>query len=292
MSFQEIDGNTNLVLKPYEDPVDPQIVIPFRGLAKIIDGQHRLKAFDQTDINWDLSVNIFIGIEEGIQAMIFSKVNLAQTQVSKRLVYDLFSLDRGRSPEKTAHEIVVNLNTLSSSPFKDRIKRLGSATEGVFGETISQATIVKGILPYITKDALTDRDIGRRIGFWPDRGQDDFERRIFYPFFQQKEDHKILAVLINFFGAVADKWDVAWEFTGKGAVLSKTNGFNDLIRYLRDAYLYLTNKPAVPSQEDFRSLLDRSDLKDADFNTERFVPGSSGASALYHELRKTLEDKG
>ena len=285
------EGSENkLVLKSFSDPEFKEIVIPFRGIATIIDGQHRLKAFEGTPLDWRLSVNIFVGIDEGTQAMIFSKVNLAQTKVNRSLVYDLFALDRNRSPEKTSHELVVNLNNIPTSPFYQKIKRLGSATDGVFGETLSQATIVKGLLPYITQDPLTDRDIGRRIGFWPDRGQDDFARRIFYPFFRADDDKKILAILINFFSAVSEKWSSAWNFTGQGAVLSKTNGYNGLIRYLRDCYLYLTNKPDIPTKEQFRAILDRSHLVDENFTTVNYVPGSSGAAALYRDLMKTIVD--
>jgi DGQHR domain-containing protein len=287
-SFGSAENENRLILKPYSDPVDPEIIIPFRGVATIIDGQHRLKAFEGTDHDWLLPVNIFIGIDEGTQAMIFSKVNLAQTKVNRSLVYDLFSLDSGRSPEKTSHEIVVNLNDLPESPFRNRIKRLGSATDGVFGETLSQATVVKGILPYITNDPLLDRDLGKRIGVWPDRGPGDFEKRIFYPFFRAKEDFKILAVLINFYSAVAERWPAAWSSTGKGSVLPRTNGFNGTIRFLRDAYHYLTTQPTVPSKDDFRAILDRSDLQDSDFTVETFPPGSSGAAALNAELQKTL----
>ncbi|MEM6907083.1 MAG: DGQHR domain-containing protein [Pseudomonadota bacterium] len=289
-SFEQVAGATHLVLQPYQDPEDHQIIIPFRGIATIIDGQHRLKAFEGTEFNWDLSVNIFIGIEEGTQAMIFSKVNLAQTKVNKSLVYDLFSLDRGRSPEKTCHEIVVSLNSRQDSPFHQKIKRLGSATDGVFGETLSQATVVRGILPYISKDPMSDRDIGRRTGLWPDRGQEDFERRIFYPLFREEEDHKILAILMNFFSAVSEKWETAWFDTGRGAMLSKTNGYNALVRYMRDAYLSITTQPQVPSKERFRDLIDRSDLKDHDFNTDRYVPGSSGAASLYRDLVSSLPE--
>jgi DGQHR domain-containing protein len=287
-SFKEDDGRRQLVLQSYEDPENPEIVIPFRAIASIIDGQHRLKAFDGTDHNWLLTVNIFVGVDEGTQAMIFSKVNLAQTKVNKSLVYDLFNLDRHRSPEKTAHEIVVNLNSMSDSPFFDLIKRLGSATDGVFGETLSQATVVKAILPYITKDPLTDRDIGRRIGIWPDRGPDDFEKRIFYPFFRSAEDHKILAVMVNYYSAIAEKWDGAWRASGKGSVLSRTNGFNGTMRFLRDAYRTLTTKPEVPTKDQFRAILDRSTLNDADFTTVNFPPGSSGAAALYRRLEECL----
>lgn len=288
-SFTSESGENLLTLRPYEDPVDERIKIPFRGLAKIIDGQHRLKSFEGTEFNWDLSVNIFIGIDEATQAMIFSKVNLAQTKVNKSIVYDLFSLDRERSPEKTSHEVVVNLNDIPESPFYQLIKRLGSATDGVFGETLSQATVVKGILPYISNDPLVDRDIGRRIGVWPDRGATDFEKRFFYPFFKDDADHKILAILINYFNAIRNRWPDAWASTGRGSILSRTNGYNGSVRFLRDAYFYLTTKPAVPSEADFASIFARSTLVDSDFNTERFPPGSSGASALYREFA-TLVD--
>lgn len=288
-SFEEVEGERLLTLRPYQDPEEEKIVIPFRGIATIIDGQHRLKAFENTEHNWSLSVNIFIGADEGTQAMVFSKVNLAQTPVNKSLVYDLFSLDRNRSPEKTCHEIVVNLNKLSESPFFERIKRLGSATDGVFGETLSQATVVKGLLPYITNDPLTDRDIGRRIGFWPDRGPADFEKRIFYPFFRGDEDHKILANLINYYQAVAERWPGAWNATGRGAVLPRTNGFNGTIRFFRDAYLHLTTRPLVIDRQDFLGVLNRSELTDADFNIDRFPPGSSGAAALYRALLATIQ---
>jgi DGQHR domain-containing protein len=289
VSFTNSGATKLLTLRPYEDTTDSRLTIPFRAMAKIIDGQHRLKAFASTQINWLLSVNIFVGADDGTQAMIFSKVNLAQTKVNKSLVYDLFSLDRGRSPEKTSHEIVVNLNSIPGNPFHQLIKRLGSATDGVFGETLSQATVVKGLLPYITNDPLTDRDIGRRLGFWPDRGPQDFEKRIFYPFFKDKEDFKILAVMINYFDAIRARWPDAWASNGRGAILSRTNGYNASMRFLRDAYLELTSKPTVPAKEQFAEIFARSDLKDEDFNTENFPPGSSGASSLYAAFSRLIQ---
>jgi DGQHR domain-containing protein len=283
------DDGPSLKLTSYTDPEDEKNVVPFTGIATIIDGQHRLKAFEGTQINWDLSVNLLIGADPGTQAMIFSKVNLAQTKVNKSLVYDLFSLDRNRSPEKTAHEIAVNLNDMSESPFHAKIKRLGSATEGVFGETLSQATVVKGLLPLISKDPLVDRDIGRRTGVWPHRGQEDFTRRVFYPAFRDNRDGEILATLLNYFNAVKARWPAAWEYTGQGSVLPKTNGFNGLIRFLRDAYLYVTASPRVITQQEFANIFARSPLNDEDFTVDRFKPGSSGSAELYRELAQTIE---
>lgn len=287
-SLKEKDGFWLLELSEYIDPVDQRLNIPYDSLATIIDGQHRLKSFEGIEgLTFDLPVSIFIGIDDAIEATIFSTVNLAQTKVNKSLVYDLFSLDRSRSPEKTAHEIAVALDELDYSPFKNRIKRLGSATQGRFGETLSQATVVKGILPYISKDPMTDRDIGKRIGFWPEGNALNFASRPLYPFFQRNEDERILANLMNFFTAVADKWPEAWQSTGRGAVLNKTNGYNALMRFFRDSYLYSTTTPDVVSKSTFYTLINKSNLKDSDFTTERYVPGSTGASTLYKDLVET-----
>lgn len=287
--FISEDGDKGkLIIRSYVNSETQEEVIPLSAVARIIDGQHRLKAFEYTDVDWDLTVNIFVGASEGTQAMLFSKVNLAQTKVNRSLVYDLFSLDKGRSPEKTCHEIVVNLNQIERSPFYQRIKRLGSATEGVFGETLSQATVVHGILPLITKDPIGDRDFFIRTGDHESRGPEDFRRRIFYPFFQDRQDHLILATLINYFTAIRNRWPSAWESSGRGSVLSKTNGFNASVRFLRDAYLHLTTTPTVPSTEDFEAIFRTSDLNDSDFNTQRFPPGSSGSARLFEEFRALL----
>lgn len=292
VSLREENNACWLELSEYVDPDEPRLNIPYDSLATIIDGQHRLKSFEEIEnLQFDLPVSIFVGIDDAIEASIFSTVNLAQTKVNKSLVYDLFSLDRNRSPEKTCHEIAVALDELEESPFKGRIKRLGSVTEGRFGETLSQATVVRGILPYITKDPMTDRDIGKRIGFWPEATTSEFSSRPFYPFFQKNEDEKILANLINFFSAVADRWPEAWISTGRGAVLNKTNGFNALMRFFRDCYLYETTSPDVISKASFRKILARSSLNADDFTTERFAPGSSGASTLYKDLLATTNVK-
>ena len=88
--FENIIGNRNLNLAKIEKitkdvdngfnmlPYCPIVVSETpQGKFHIIDGQHRLKAFDQSPIDWDLSVNVLIGADPGTQAMIFSKVNLA-----------------------------------------------------------------------------------------------------------------------------------------------------------------------------------------------------------------------
>jgi DGQHR domain-containing protein len=281
----EIVGAKLLRIFEYVDDEQPELSIKLEQVASIIDGQHRLKGLQQAKMDaFEVSVSIFIGADDATEATIFSTVNLAQTKVNKSLVYDLFSLATSRSPEKTCHEIVVALDRMEESPFKDRIKRLGVATEGRFGETLSQATVVKGILPYISNDPVADRDRGKRFGFWDESLARDFRKRIFFEFFRDKEDVKILDNLLNYFNAVRDKWPRAWINTGTGNILNRTNGFNGFIRFLRPAYLYCTTEPRVVSQDEFAGVLHPIKLTDTDFNPTRFLPGTSGSTNLFNTL--------
>jgi DGQHR domain-containing protein len=282
-----------ILFTPYIDPEDEELTIPYGDLFSIIDGQHRLMAFNfsKENENFEINVAIFIDADDGMEAEIFSTVNLAQTKVNKSLVYDLFSLQSSRSPEKTCHEIVVNLDRLDSSPFQNKIKRLGTATEGRIGETLSQATMVRGILPYLTADPFKDREHGKRIGFWDPIDTKQSQKRIFFEFFRNSEDARILKILINYFNAVARKWPEAWNNSGTGNILSKTNGYNGLIRFLRPAYQNFTTTNEIVTEDQFYSLFKPLNLKDSDFNRTRYVPGSSGAKQLYNDLLEYTDIK-
>lgn len=281
----DVVGAKILKIFEYIDDQAQELSIKLGEVASIIDGQHRLKALEEAKRDdFEVSVSIFIGPDDATDAMLFSIVNLTQTKVNRSLVYDLFSLAKTRSPEKTCHEIVVALDRMAESPFQNRIKRLGVATEGRFGETLSQATIVKGILPYITNDPLADRDRGKRFGFWDPALAQDFHKRIFYEFFRSKEDVKILGNLLNYFNAVRGRWPVAWTKTGTGNIINRTNGFNGFIRFLRPAYLSCTTEPRIVTQDEFATIFARVKLQDDDFNPNRFLPGTSGSTLLFHTL--------
>lgn len=273
-----------LKISAYDDPVDPELSIPLDQIAAIIDGQHRLRGIEDSGVDIEMPVSIFIGSDDALDASIFSVVNLAQTKVNKSLVYDLFELAKARSPEKTAHEITVALDRIQGSPFEGRIKRLGAVTEGRRGETLSQATVVRGLLPYLTTDALADRDRGRRFGFWEPITGPEATRRVLRPFFAAKDDDAIVDLMLNYFSAISTRWPEAWRSTGRGNMINRTNGYNAFMRFFRLAYLYFTETPRVVSHDEFLNLFGRVKLNDRDFNTERFVPGSSGAKALYDTL--------
>nr|WP_298120429.1 DGQHR domain-containing protein [uncultured Pseudoxanthomonas sp.] len=266
---------------------DGQRVIDRTQIARVLDGQHRIEGLFHLAQNhppFEINVSIFIEMDIESQAYIFSVVNLAQTKVSKSLVYDLFEYSRARSPQKTAHSLAVALDQASASPFHKRIKRLGVATSGRFTETLTQATFVEALLPYITTNPTLDRDAYLR-GKTPIKANaDELRKVIFRNMFIEERDLEIGDILFNYFSAARARWPVAWEGGGDGAMLNKTNGFKALMRLLRPVYLFLADPGTVVDAGKFASMFSRVQLEDGDFTTDRYKPGTSGETLLFREL--------
>jgi len=225
-------------------------------IAKILDGQHRLAGFEDTDfcftsqnnekIDFEVLVTIFVEADLHTQSQVFTMVNQNQTKVNKSLVYDLESLALARNPTKTAHQIAVLLNSKSGSPFYKRIKRLGVKTPGVKTELITQAAFVDNLVKWtISREPGLDRDIllGRKKNFiglkdknLPDNNNESFRKLPFRKSFIDGEDSIIAMNIYKFFLAVANKWPESWDSDNKNSVLNKTVGFIALIRVLRDIY--------------------------------------------------------
>jgi DGQHR domain-containing protein len=271
---------------PTDDEDDEPI--KYEHIARVIDGQHRIKGLEKyRGEDFDINVSIFIDADIADQASVFATVNLAQTKVNKSLVYDLFELSQSRSPEKTCHSVVVALESTKESPLYRKIKRLGKATVGRYTETLSQATVVSGIIQYICKDRIqiiSDRQIGRRGGVFPAASSKDAMKLVLRPFFVEGRDVDLTNLLWNYFDAVRARWPRAWASNGTGMMLNRTNGFDGLMKFFRPAYLHFAAPGEMVTTDQFSSLFSRVRLADDDFNPITFIPGSSGAAALNRTL--------
>lgn len=279
------EGKNELILSEYLSPERPEDKISYGQIAKVLDGQHRIEGLKYYEGDtFQINLSIFIDIDIEDQAYIFSTVNLAQTKVNKSLVYDLFDFANSRSPQKTCHNIAVALDSNYESPFFHRIKRLGVATEGRFNETITQATFVQSLLPYITNNALEDRDTYLRNKVPKKANASELHKLIFRNMFIEGKDLEIADILWNYFDAVKQRWPEAWNASGNGVMLNKTNGFKALMRFLRPIYLYLNAPGMVTGTSRFLEVLNKMRLSDNDFIVDRFKPGTSGESELYRAL--------
>src|SRR3546814_11242995 len=82
----------------------------------------------------------------------------------------------------------------------------------------------------------------------------------------------------NYFDAVKGRWPRAWDSNDQGQILTRTTGYNALLRFLRDAYLEIVDdKPRVVKQEEFAELFNRITIAEERLTTEVYNQGSSGA---------------
>lgn len=264
-------------------------------VAKVLDGQHRiagLKNFTKPGEAFQLIVTIYVDMELEDQAIVFATINKEQKNVSNSLVVDLFAFAESRSPQKTGHNIARALYKKETSPFYRKIKILGTAVDKE-KETITQDTFVKSLLMYISKDPQLDRDFYKRNKdnskrltlVEGDELKKYFLRNIFI---EDDKDIKIAQIILNYFHAVDNKWPNAWRSNASLAnnILNKSTGFVALMKFFKDAYLSFGFERIgeVISKEEFIRIFEPITLTDADFNRERYLPGSSGQSTLYKDL--------
>jgi DGQHR domain-containing protein len=261
------------------------------NVAKILDGQHRiagLKLLEPKNEPFDLPVTIFVDADIEQQALIFATINKTQTKVNKSLVYDLYELAKNRSPEKTCHNIALVLNHKHDSPFHDKIRILGAADDAI-RETLTQATFVEALLKYVSDQPMKDRDYLKRN---PGKKLPEIDpikkRQLFlYDWMRNEEDAKIAKLVMNYFSAVQKRWPTAWNSNmNSGLVLNRTTGYLGLMKFFKDACVYLTIEPQIPTVEQFCNLFKKVTLGDNDFTKEKLIPGTTGQNVLYQRILK------
>jgi DNA phosphorothioation-associated DGQHR protein 1 len=221
--------------------------------ASIIDGQHRLHAFELLETraphrDMELLCVVFLELPTPYHAYVFATINFNQKKVDRSLAYELFGFDveerepKYWAPETLAVYIARLLNTEEDSPLKGCIvpaaEALGiESKEANKALRVSMATMVDGILKLISKKPKEDRYKIRRpenikIGREALPKITDLPLRSFY---LDNNDKAIYDILFNYFYAVNQ---TIWRTAQPGSYLKKTVG----IQALFDLLQYLLNK--------------------------------------------------
>ena len=147
------------------------------ALAPIIDGQHRLFAFNFCDkserLDNELVCSIFIDLPKPFQAFLFATINSNQKPVNKSQTFELFGYNIEKepadnwSPDKLAVYLARKLNAETDSPLFERIlvaaendfalTRTQALKEGKW--MVSMATVVEGIARLISQNPKRDRTV-------------------------------------------------------------------------------------------------------------------------------------
>jgi DGQHR domain-containing protein len=224
--------------------------------AYVIDGQHRLKAFDSKyskGVQLNMVVAAYFGLELPTIAEIFTRINFFQRPVSKSLVYDLlnFNKDPEFSRYREAHEIATLLNEKIDSPFYSLIKILGTG-EGL----ISQAAFVEAFSTrYKVMESLKS-----------------FK-------FEEKTD-----IIDAYFKAVKQSFPNKWA--NSSSILSRTIGFNALVKLL--AFILAKNKISDYKKLDFSSYIKCIKKINVDSEEIKTYGGFKGVNKLADMFVKSL----
>jgi hypothetical protein len=98
--------------------------------------------------------------------------------------------------------VAVALDQDRESPFFHRIKRLGTAAGGRCAVTITQATFVEALLPFISDSPKEDRDASLCGQSLVPASPQELERLPFRNMFIQERDLHIAEIVFNYFTAV------------------------------------------------------------------------------------------
>lgn len=141
---------------------EPEKVYPL----EVIDGQHRLWAFEDYDPgdDFELPVVAFSGLDHGWQAYLFWSVNITPKKINRSLAFDLYPLLRQQSwldkfaghsiyRETRCQELVEALWSHPESPWYQRINMLGDKKEDreYKGPAVTQAAWIRSLLASFVK---------------------------------------------------------------------------------------------------------------------------------------------
>ena len=195
-------------------------------VGEVIDGQHRLKGIMKSDYahKFQLPVIFMMNMTNEENAYVFSVINSKQTKVNASLIYDLYGMAQGRSPQKTVHLLARSMNSNEDSPFYNRLKMLGTKEEGQDYATLSQGTFASYIIKLLSKNPVEDNKRLRR-------GEEitEDEGMPMRKFFILNRDDIIYRILFNCFDALKnvfyEEWNnphdnILWKTTGFGAIVT------------------------------------------------------------------------
>lgn len=292
--IEDIEHRWNVNPTEYQDVYT--LVVPEQISSLIIDGQHRLNAFNYADENCkdiELVCSIFFDLPNPYQAYLFATINGNQKRVDKSLALELFGYDVDNeprdtwSPEKLSVFLTRKLNFSKNSPLYQRIKLapLFSELEELVDKNkwlLSTAAMVEGIMSLISTNPQKDRDMlaMKKNTIWGDKTRnvlDNNGKPILRSLYINSEDEKIYKIIENFFCSVKS---ILWDNATSGSVIVKTIGISVLFDVLKT----ILERDYI--QESYDSYIDK--IRDVNFSSHYFALSGGGKTKLRRILKFKL----
>ena len=264
----------------FEDPKNEgfyYLNIPDKDLeiCSIIDGQHRINGFKDSDISMTLPCSIFIDLPPSSQALVFSTINFNQKPVDKSLAYQLFGyqLDESKnmswSPDILAVKISRELN--KKRPFEGKIQLIKSHKKQKSEWSISSASFIEGITSLITPNAKKDKYTVNKKKIVGYGSRNDLRENPQYPlrkFYLEGNDQAVITVIERFFTSISNH---LWSNRKEDDIVFKTVGISAQFALLKE--ILLEKMVTLDKNLNFDKIL--SNLTDLDFSNEYFSARSA-----------------
>lgn len=259
------------------DMENNQIAFYGKNFANVIDGQHRIegiyasKKYKDGELN-DLEIPVVFVFNPTLEtsALIFATINGNQRPVPYSLVADLFELTTKRTPESVAHQLVVELNSRTESPFFKRIKMLGKKEYPL--ESLSQGTFVRILNKFFSENGS------------------------FHNIYLNNQEDKLLSLFIKFFASIKKYFEADWNSPEK-SILTRTVGLHAMMLAFPSIYSNVSSIKQSDPSKTYDSLLneyfsrihgriphstpkDDKDDKDIYFTSQKYSSNMAGAKEL------------
>lgn len=273
------------------------LIIPDKVTSLVIDGQHRLNAFnfaEESCKDIELVCSIFIDLPNPYQAYLFATINGNQKRVDKSLALELFGFDVENepqntwSPEKLAVYFTRKFNFAKGSPLYQKIKLapLFSELEDLVNKDkwlLSTAAMVDGIMSLISSNPQKDRDMlaMKKTSIWSDKTRSVLTNNgkpvLRYLYLGSKDD-ELYSILEKYFCSVKT---ILWDNATNDSVILKTIGISVLFDMLKN----ILEVDGI--QESYDSYINK--IKDVNYSSHYFALSGGGKTKLRRILKFKLE---
>lgn len=276
-----------------------KMIIPKKQkLAAIIDGQHRLSAFDYVKDKSLLSkihlvCSVYFDLPNSYQAFLFATINSNQKRVDRSLALEQFGYnvddepEKSWTPEKLAVFLTRKLNTDTNSALHKHIKVAPLNYENLFETPItndwvvSTATIVDGIASLISSNPKRDRILMQQKSMFGGRNRDMLKDvRDTSPLritFLQGNDLTLYETVNNYFKVVDNLF---WKNRSNNSYIFKTVGIQALFDVLK-TILRTVNLENIENT-DFNSILIKA--SNIDFTDKFFQSSGIGRGRIKNSI--------
>lgn len=257
----------------------------------IIDGQHRLKGFeDSKNFRFDLSITFFIDLPKEEQSRVFVTINSEQTKVDPSISFYQENKEKYFTPRKMVADLSIMFAKDLDSPWRNKIKLIGKKDELSEDAAISLSAFAQRILTYVYNDKkyfnkLRNHLIENDNNLSSLVNSESYGGSILWEFYISHDELSLYKVLLNYFNALKGIFKYDWN--NKDGLLTKTTGYNAYMTLFKDLFEVGYNLGTLEENYFYKRL---SVLKELDKTINTKTYGASGAKAS-SDLYKVMRNK-